>query len=83
MSEIIEEQAEAKEISKEIGQLCKSLSGGKDDIFLIKKIGLKVREIQKSYLKIQNVQVKRGLEFVVEITLLPFLIQDFKENSFN
>ena len=62
MSEIIEEQAEAKEISKEIGQLCKSLSGDKDDIFLIKKIGLKVREIQKSYLKIQNVQVKTSLQ---------------------
>ena len=59
MSEIIQEQAEAKEISKQIGQLCKSLSGDKDDILLIKKIGLKVREIQKSYLKIQYVQVRK------------------------
>ena len=66
MAEIIQEQAEAKEISNQIGQLCKSLSGDEDDILLIKEIGFKVREIQKSYLKIQNVQVWKLLN-----TLLP------------
>ena len=59
MSEIVQEQADVKVLSNQIGYLCKSLSGDSGDIGLIKKIGMKVREIQKSYLKIQNVQVSR------------------------
>ena len=69
MSEIVQDQADAKVLSAQIGKLCKSLSGNVDDCELIKKIGLKVKEIKKSYIRIQGVQVRK----VSCLTVLPLL----------
>ena len=67
MSEIMQEQADVRILSNQIGILCKSLSGDMDDIRAIRIIGTKVREIQKSYAKIQNVQVCPIFPFAVLI----------------
>ena len=61
MSEIMQEQADVRILSNQIGQLCESLSGDIEDIRAIRKIRLKVREIKRSYAKIQSVQVSTCL----------------------
>jgi hypothetical protein len=57
MIEIVQDQDNVKALSSQVGSLCKSLSGNSNDLNLIKKIGTKVREIKRNYLKIQSVQV--------------------------
>jgi hypothetical protein len=57
MIEIVQDQDNVKGLSSQVGSLCKSLSGNSNDLNLIKKIGTKVREIKRNYLKIQSVQV--------------------------
>lgn len=61
MIEIVQDQDNVKALSSQVGSLCKSLSGSSNDLNVIKKIGLKVREIKRSYLKIQSVQVSKRI----------------------
>jgi hypothetical protein len=57
MIEVIQEQADVKAKSIQIGSLCRSLTGDMTDLQSIRKIGTKIKEMRISYLKIQNVQV--------------------------
>lgn len=63
MSEIIQEQADVRLLSNQVGILCKSLSGDSEDAIVIRKIAVKVREIQRSYAKIQSVQVSPSIQY--------------------
>lgn len=57
MSELTQEQSDAKILSSQIGQLCVELSGRiDDDLSAIRQINSKLKAIRKSYLKIQSVQ---------------------------
>jgi len=56
MIEVIQEQADVRAKSIQIGSLCRSLTGDMTDIQSIRKISTKIKEMRISYLKIQNVQ---------------------------